>query len=213
MDYFDRVYCIHMPDPERRQAIDEQCAKVGIDVWRYVYAQRRKGPFEMSNMRRAPSAEFAVNLSHIMAVSLAIADGAERPLFIEDDIVFRDDACEILEKAVSALPHWDVLYLGGHPCEPVERINENLVKVGRFSFAEAYAINGRASLIDFQNFWFDNIGQPQAMYDFILSRFAMDFGYCVYPVITHQPPGYSHIAKRDDDKRHLIERGWQNNLS
>ena len=212
MDYFDRVYCIHMPDPVRRAAIEEEFKKVGIVGAKYVYAAKPTGPFSMSNMRRAPIYEFAVNLSHIKAVSHAIADGAQRPLFIEDDIVFSDNADEVLESAISSLPEdWDVMYMGGHPCELVEHIGENLVKVGRFSFAEAYTINGMASLESFQDFWFDNIGKDKAMYDFILSRFAMDRGYCTYPVITNQPPGFSHIANRIDDKTQLVARGWQVN--
>ena len=213
MDYFDRVYCIHMPDPDRRRAIDEQFAKVGIANVSYVYASRPKGVFHMTNMRRAPAAEFAVNLSHIKAIAHAIADGAKRPLFLEDDIVFRDDSNQILTAALEALPDdWDVLYMGGHPCEQVEKVSDNLVKIKRFSFAESYAINGRYTLERFHDYWLDRIGQPEAMYDFILSGFAQDNGYCVYPVLTHQPVGYSHISKGNDDKQDLVRRGWKNNL-
>ncbi len=221
MNYFDRVYCIHMPDPKRREAIEEQFKKVGIVGVQYVYAARPRSvgnepfnrPFHITNMRRAPATEFAVNLSHIKAVAHAIADGAKRPLFVEDDIVFRDDANEILTKALEALPeNWDVLYMGGHPCEKVKKLSDNLVKIARFSFAEAYALNGLHVLECFHDYWLDNIGQPQAMYDFILSRFAQDNGYCVYPVLTHQPIGYSHISKVSDDKSDLVRRGWENNL-
>jgi len=219
MNYFDRVYCIHYPDPARREAIEKEFAKVGIEDVQYVYAKRPGivpggRPFHITNMRRAPAAEFAVNLSHVKAVAHAIAEGAKRPVFFEDDIVFRDDANEILTKALEALPEdWNVLYMGGHPCEPVERLSDHLVKVNRFSFAEAYAING-CSTDHYLDFWLDNIGQPQAMYDFILSRFAQENnGYCVYPVLTSQPTGYSHITKTKEDKSGLILRGWQKNLT
>ena len=220
MDYFDQVYCVHYPDPVRREAIELEFVKVGIVDARYVYAARPGNPnggrpFHISNMRRAPAAEFAVNLSHIKAVAHAIANGAKRPVFFEDDIAFRDDANEILTKALEVLPDdWDVLYMGGHPCEKVERVSDNLVRVKRFSFAEAYAINGPA-LQPFHDFWLDNIGQWQAMYDFILSRFAQSGnGYCVHPVLTHQPiGGYSHITKKKEDKSGLVLRGWQNNLT
>lgn len=218
MDYFDRVYCIHMPDPKRREVVDKEFAKVGITDVQYVYAKRPNSvggePFHITNMRRAPAAEFAVNLSHIKAVAHAIADGAKRPVFFEDDVVFRDDANQILKAAIKALPDdWNVLYMGGHPCEPVEQLSDNLVKIKRFSFAEAYAINGFSTLLSFQDYWLDNIGQPQAMYDFILSRFAQGNGYCVYPVLTHQPRGgYSHISKTKEDKHGLVTRGWVNNL-
>jgi len=214
VDYFDRVYCIHYPDPERREKVHREFKKVGITDVEYVYADRPKGKFHITNMRRAPAAEFAVNLSHIKAVVHAIEDGAKRPVFFEDDIVFRDNANQVLTEAVKALPEdWDVLYMGGHPCDEVEQLSDNLVKVARFSFAESYAINGPA-LVPYLDYWLDRIGQPQAMYDFILSGFAeAGNGYCVYPVLTHQPIGYSHISKRNDDKRDLVKRGWVTNLT
>lgn len=209
--YFDHIYCIHKPDTTRRETIEQMFAKIGAVGVEYVYADRPHGSFEMSNMRRAPKYEFAVNLSHSMAIAHAIADGAKRPLFVEDDIVFSEDAGEVLEKALKALPDdWDVMYMGGHPCEDVERISPNLVKIGRFSFAESYTINGVGALKRFLDFWYNSIGQPQAMYDFILSRFAMDNGYCTYPVLTHQPPGYSHISQGKDSKLDLVTRGWAN---
>ncbi len=213
MDYFDRVYCIHYPDPTRREKIEQEFEKVGIADAQYVYAQRPRDKFHITNMRRAPCSEFAVNLSHIKAVAHAIADGAKRPLFLEDDIVFRDDSNEILTQALKVLPEdWDVLYMGGHPCDKVEKLSDNLVKVARFSFAESYAING-PSLMKFHDFWLDRIGQLQAMYDRILGEFAeANDGYCVYPVLTHQPAGYSHISKANDDKLDLVKRGWANNL-
>jgi len=214
MDYFDRVYCIHLPDQKRRDKIQHEFEKVGITDVKYVYANRPQGKFHITNMRRAPAAEFAVNLSHIKAVACAIADGAKRPVFFEDDVVFRDGANEILDKALKALPEdWDVLYMGGHPCDEVEQLSDNLVKVQRFSFAESYAINGRA-LAPYLDYWLDRIGQPKAMYDFILSGFAeANNGYCVYPVLTHQPVGYSHIAEDNDDKRDLVRRGWVAHLT
>ncbi len=213
MDYFDRVYCIHYPDADRYAAIKKQFSKVGIKEVEYVYANRPRHKFHMTNMRRCPAAEFAVNLSHIKAVAHAIADGARRPVFFEDDIIFRCDANELLAEALKTLPNnWDVFYMGGHPCEEVERQGDNMVKVRRFSFAESYSINSHA-LRPYHDFWHDRIGQPNAMYDRILGEFAgAHESYCVVPVITEQPPGYSHIAHGNDDKRDLVMRGWKNNL-
>ena len=211
--YFDRVYCIHYPSAERREAIEKQFNTVGIGDVKYVYADQPKGKFHMSNMRRNPNREFAVNLSHLKAVVHAIDDGADRPVFFEDDIVFRKDANALLDSAIKSLPpDWSVLYMGGHPCETVESVGENLVKVGRFSFAESYSIRGPA-LRPFVDYWLNRIGQVHAMYDRILGEFAQyNGGYCVYPVLTEQPPGYSHISRGMDDKRELVRRGWANNL-
>lgn len=213
LSYFDKIYVIHKPNEARKAAMEGQLARFGAVATEYVFAKPPANAFTMSNMRRAPIWEFAVNLSHIKAVGQAIFDGAERPLFLEDDVVFSDDAEKVLGNAIDTLDKyiWEVLYLGGHPCEPVVKVSDNLVRIGRFSFAESYSVNGLSTLKRLQDFWYDNIGQDKAMYDFILSRFAMEKGYCTFPVITNQAPGYSHIAQRNDDKAPLVAKGWLTN--
>jgi hypothetical protein len=206
-DVFDRVYCIHLPNPQRRVAIEAQFERVGIKDVQYVYADRPPPQFDMANMRRCGRGEFGVNLSQIKAVVQAIADGAERPLFVEDDIVF-EPAAMLAELP----PDWDMLYLGGHPRGKVERIQPGLVRVGKFSCAEAYALS-RKSLIEFFGYWCNRISKPEAMYDFILGEFAEKHrAYCVYPLVCEQVPGVSQISGKVDDKRKIVARGWVNNL-
>ena len=216
-DYFDRVYCISLPFEDRREKIAAEFERVGIKDVQYVYAEPPAEGFHMSNMRRAPRGEFGCNLSHIKAAMHALADGAERPLFFEDDVVFVPDARERISAAVSEGlmdwdDLWDVLYLGGHPRSQCHRITNNLVRVNTFSFAESYALN-RHSLVRWLDFWCDNIGQKDAMVDLQLGRFAAYYvGYCVYPLITHQPPGFSQIANKEDNKDNCLKKGWRTNL-
>lgn len=215
-DYFDSVYVIHLPNPERRAAMEGQLAGVGIRTAQFVYAAPPMPGFTMSNMRRAPAGEFGANMSHIKAVVHAIADGAERPLFVEDDIVFADNAVERMARVAEELPeNWDVLYMGGHPrgiAPQIKAYSDNLKRVGTFSFAESYAIN-RPALLRFYDYWSDRIGRVGAMYDFILGEFASrNNGFCVHPLLTSQPPGMSQISGKLEDKRDLIERGWANHL-
>jgi len=205
--FFDRCYCIHLPNPQRRVTIEAQFERVGIKGVQYVHADRPPPQFEMSNMRRCGRGEFGVNLSHIKAVVHAIADGAERPLFVEDDIVFDPKAMP------AEFPSdWDVLYLGGHPRENVERVSDSLVKVGKFSCAEAYALR-RGVLVEFFGYWCNRISKLEAMYDFILGEFAeTHHAYCVYPLVCEQIIGISQISGKVDDKRKLVARGWVNHL-
>lgn len=212
-DFFDRVYVIHLPNPERLALMQAELARVGIAGAQFIHANPPRYLFEMSNMRRAPAAEFGANLSHLKAVMRAVADGAERPLFLEDDVVFNPDAETLLTTSLASLPaDWDVLYLGGHPREPVTRTGRGLVKVGRFSFAEAYALN-RKALLPFIEMWVDRIGAYDAMYDFILGEFADgNHGYCVFPLVCWQAPNVSQISGKMEDKRELVERGWVINL-
>jgi hypothetical protein len=203
-DLFDKVYCIHLPNEQRSKHIQEQLA--GIDVT-YVHASAPPAGFTVPNMRRNPRAEFGAGLSHIAAVVRAIADRAKRPLFIEDDVTFKTDP------ALDDLRYWDVLYLGGHPREPANMVAPGLARVGKFSCAEAYAVRGDL-LPDLIAYWCNRITRPDAMFDFILGEFAAKhYSYAFYPVLTEQAPFVSHIKGEIDDKRALVERGWQNNLS
>jgi hypothetical protein len=209
---FDRVYVVHLPNVARRLHIEAQLSAIGYRDATYIHAEAPPKEFTVPNMRRNPRAEFGVGLSHIAAVVQAIADGAEAPLFVEDDISFVSP--EHMVRVVHDLPtEWDVLYLGGHPREKAQVFSGSLARVGRFSCAEAYSING-VRLVDFHRYWCNRVTRPDAMYDFILGEFAARHqAYAAYPVMTEQAPFVSHIKGTVDDKRALVERGWQNNLS
>ena len=212
-DFFDRVYVIHLPNPERFKLMQAELQRVGINDAQFVHANRPRHLFEMSNMRREPAGEFGANLSHLKAILRAVSDGAEHPLFLEDDVVFNPDAEMLLTTSLASLPaDWDVLYLGGHPRQPVTRVAAGLVKVRRFSFAEAYSLN-RKALLPFVEMWVDRIGAYDALFDFILGEFADGHqGYCVFPLVCWQEPNVSQISGKSEDKRGMVERGWVVNL-
>lgn len=212
-DWFGRVYVINGVQG-RREKISAELDKLGIPEYKrdFIRAKPPALDFKMSNMRRNPRGEFGCSLSHLKAVIHAANERIPRPLFIEDDILFEPDAAKRLASAIADIEgrQWSVLYMGGHPCEDVERIGECLVKVGRFSFAEAYSIPFPEHFIDY---WLDRAGQPHAMFDQILGEYAKQTGgYCVYPIITKQPAGFSHVTGGHDDKTYCIESGWRNHI-
>ena len=205
------VYCIHLPNPERKAKIAAELSRAGFTDVTYVHAKEPVQGFTMNNMRRNPRGEFGCSLSHLRAIAAALADGQYQALFIEDDVVF--SGAERLPAALAELPDdWQVLYLGGHPRSAVCKVSPHLVRVGLWSFAEGYILN-RPAMLDFLSFWLNEAGQANALYDIILGTFAAEGGgYCVYAPMTHQPPGWSHIGQKQDDKRHLIEKGWKTHL-
>ena len=209
-NYFDAAYCVHFPNEDRRRDVAIQFEGVGLDP-KYVHAKRPWHKFNVTNMRRNPPIEFACNMSHIKAVIASIDD--KRPIFFEDDVVFSETWGAQLEFALNHIPgEWDVLYLGGHPREKVEKVEGSLFRVKTFSCAEAYAFNNGAQR-RFIDFWCDRIGKQNGMYDFILGEFAAENNaFAVYPTITTQADVYSEIARKKDSKTALIERGWRNNI-
>lgn len=211
---FDSVWCIHLPSRERRIAIDLQFAKMGIVAVNYVHAAKPPAGFSVSNMRRNPAAEFGCALSHVKAWVGALASGARRPLFVEDDVTFSDSAELTLECGKCPLPEdWAVLFLGGHPRSPVKKVGDHLVKVGTWSCAEAYSVRS-THLQPLIEYWLDRATKPNGMLDFVLGEYASRTNsFAIYPPVTQQLPGWSEIGQKHDDKRDLIKRGWANNLS
>ena len=208
-DFFDKVYCIYLPNPDRRKAIEQQFKRVGIKNVTYIHARPPAAGFHMNNMRRAPLGEFGCSLSHIKAAVHALADGAKRPLFVEDDIIFSRDAVERMQTVAREAPcNWGVLYMGGHPRGPCQMITKNLAEISTFSFAESYAMQAWA-LTSWIDFWLDRVGQKKAMVDIILGEFAAENnGLAVYPTLTHQPDGISQITWKHDSKQRCLDKGW-----
>jgi hypothetical protein len=205
-DAFDRVYVVHLPNVERGLHITSELERVGLGRFKFVSVEAPAKGFTVPNMRRNPRAEFGVALGHIAAIVQAIADRAERPLFLEDDVTFRVKTFPLPDK-------WDVFYLGGHPREPVTMVAPGIVRVGKFSCAEAYSVRG-ALLPELHRYWCSRTTKPDAMFDFILGEFAARHdSYACYPTVTEQAQFKSHICGGIDDKRELVERGWRNNLS
>ena len=226
-NWFEHIYCINAI-PERREAMKQRLQRIGFRTDPLSSASKGYASFvsvktpdpalKMSNMRRAAAPEFGINLGHVKAIMESVIWRVRRPLFIEDDVIFDESAEHRLRIAIEEMKSdcekhktdWSVLYLGGHPCEDVERVGEHCVRTGRFSFAEAYCLNNPDG---FLHFWFDRIGQPNAMFDRILGEYAKQYGgYCVYPVITSQENLVSSVAGKVDDKSHCIESGWKNHL-
>jgi len=209
------VYVIHLPNPERKAKIAAELARVGLTDVTYVHAQEPVNGFTMSNMRRNPRGEFGCALSHVKAIMQAIIDDQYSALFIEDDIEFAGHGAKRFNDAVEGFHYMELCYLGGHPREPVVMQTDfpGIVKAGKWSCAEAYLMS-RLGMESFLKFWCDRAGQPNAMFDFILGEFAatLDDAYAIYPPATQQPPGWSQIGQKHDDKRELIRRGWAANL-
>ena len=218
-DFFDKVYCIHLPSQrERRNRIQKEFDEYGITDVTFVSATPPPVKFNMSNMRRNSRGEMGVNLSQIKAVVQALNDGAECPLFLEDDIEFDPSIKTTLQSIFNELPdEWGVLYLGGHPRGPVparqaKQHSEHLWKIQRYSFADAYSIR-RKHLHEFFEYWLENITQSDAMYDFILGEFAGKVGgYAAYPTLARQYAGPSSVTGQHDDKSTILPRAWASHI-
>lgn len=219
-DHFDRIYCFHLPqETERKEIVTKEFENMGFaDRVEFIHVTPPPKNFTMSNMRRNSRTEFGVNLTQFKAIVHAAIDGAQTPLFFEDDVTFRPDTHELLSAALSELPEdWDLMYFGGHPRGPLDPYrakpySKTLMEIGRFSFADSYTLS-RNALLRFVDEWFERISREKAMYDLILGDFAAKCKtYCIYPQPVVQRVVRSGVSGKVEDKRPLIARAWKNHL-
>lgn len=138
-DFFDQIYCINLPEAhDRWSKVSEVFTQLDI----IDRIQRVSATLPNPNIFKPdhPTMSFPVgmvgcSLSHLKALTIALACNAKNVLIFEDDVIF--NRVEIPE--LPAL--WDVLYLGGEPYEQTVLVSPSLVRVGEFLGTYAYAVN------------------------------------------------------------------------
>jgi hypothetical protein len=104
---FDRAYVINRDeDTDRMTLTSHRLAKVGIPFQRFpakCFAER--GNYRWAGMRGA-------NASHLAIVQEAACQGLASVLIMEDDVIFRDNFCELWSKIVNKLAttDYDIFY-------------------------------------------------------------------------------------------------------
>ena len=228
MNFFDAVYCTHLPaQRERKRLMEIEFKKVGLNKVEFIHAPVPPFNFVSNLYNRNASGEFGCSLSGCKAIIHGISRNAKNVLVFDDDVYFVDDALAILDKGLKQLrgKDWSVLYLGGNLLIRTRLLSPNLLRTGdRFDGSYTYCINGKY-LLDFVDYWMYGITHGLykgkkgnwSPYDVILSYFAKktNAGYCIYPPIVKPLAGMSTVDKLDHPIEKLtarIENNWARNL-
>lgn len=194
-DYFDKIYCINLPNyVARHTAAQQQFNRVDLsDRINFTWAEPPVEPLAIHGFRH-PKGQLGCTLSHLKVWIDAIAHGAKSIVVFEDDMQFvGDDTNERLGVALAELPSdWDIFYLGGKPITPLGYVTDNVSRVGHFLTTHAYALSDRA-LKRICDSAIDNITRYPV--DVVLALFSMaNIGYCVNPPLCIQSQGVSSIG-------------------
>lgn len=215
-NYFDKIYCINLPeDKERKEQMTINFEKINIlDRVDWISAPRPYSDYKSTNYWFA--GEFGVVRSQLKALIDGLEYGISNGIVIfEDDVRFIDDAEKVLEKSLNSLPDdWSVFYLGGTPKEMMTRINKNICKVKKFTSAFAYCISKNA-LKEYIDFFIDRMGCkfPDACCDNILNDFILmknKNGYACDVPIAWDIPGWSTLRQGDRNYSEGIKKSWIN---
>lgn len=210
-DFFDKIYCIHLPEHEERwKTAQTEFAKVGIaDRVEPISSPRPHISCTMPALKY-PLGEFGCWLSHGKALTHAIDSGAENVLFIEDDIMFMDDADSRMASALTELPNdWDILFLTGTPRAKLDRISPNLASVsGTFHSTVGYSIP-RRSLMKYHDFRLELLNTVKPLADAPTNVFAQNYnGYVLAPYVCLSYPGVSEVRDAHRDYNAAIKKCW-----
>lgn len=190
--WFDRRVCLTL-GPEWPIACTE-FERVGLEnVWRFNAVPIDGGPIH------GPHQSFNASVRRTLK-DFYISE-AERLLFLEDDVVFRD--LSHLEVALSELPeNWDIVYLGANlVCwnngEPrPERYSEHLFRVKAAWTTHGIAFNKRVVPFLLAN----QPGLSEVMFDQFLSNQLPHLNaFVVSPMVAFQRPHWSAIWERETD--------------
>jgi hypothetical protein len=172
-EFFDRIYCISLEERiDRREEAKIQFSCVGL-LERVEFALVRKHPSDC---------EQGIYDSHMACIRNGLHAGARNILIFEDDILFERFSRNTLRNCVaflSALPDWNLLFLGCLVRRSKRTANANVLQVRYRSLAHAYAANRKFAEVLIQKPW------QGLAFDAMLSTFEKGC-YAVYPSMAFQ---------------------------
>lgn len=156
---FDKVYCVNLLSrPDKREHMAQKFDKLGIDVeWfdaiEYGFAKEiveslkpAVNDFPRFNVK-TPN-EFGAAISHYTIIKSALQKGYEKIFVFEDDVLFRKNFNEELNKYLDKVPEdWDMLSLYSfmYELKPQNiRVNSRWVKSYLSWSLMAYGMNKEA---------------------------------------------------------------------
>lgn len=143
-NFFDKAFYINRKNrTDRREKFERELSKANLIDWveRYEATDRDDVIFEGG---RPSKSEIACGTSHRRIVEFAREKQLENVLIFEDDACFLENFQEVCSKSLVHLKdlNWDIFYLSCRLFDnPINLINDNLIKIGSCYCCHAYAIN------------------------------------------------------------------------
>ena len=161
--FFEKIYYINIDKrTDRKEETQNELAKLGLQAERFpavVLTDEQSAEITKNggatwdlNVLKHHTKESLDNLtrgqrsctqSHIDLARLAKDRGHKNILVLEDDVVFSDNAKQVLAGAVNELKEveWDLFLFGCNPRTPFKQVSPNLAELRGFFTTHAIAVN------------------------------------------------------------------------
>ena len=182
-----RAYCISLPDrPKKWQRASAQIRAKGFEVELYSAHKRNPGWVGCTE-------------SHLGA--LASIGTAPFAIF-EDDVEFIEQI-HFMEQAIAQIGEFDMLFLGCDPQEPMKRVSENALKIGKVYQTHAI-VYGSNKVVDYILANRNSIRKIDVFFaEEIIPKFKC---YATYPMLCKQADGFSDIQNRSLDFSYIVDK-------
>jgi GR25 family glycosyltransferase involved in LPS biosynthesis len=142
-EFFKEAFYINLDDrPDRLEHMNNELSKHGL----YDFIKRYSAI--KAEIRTPQNCVIASGTSHRNIIQYAKDNDLENILIFEDDVFFKENGVEIIEKSLDSLSNkedWDVYYFSANLFDnPLSLIDENLLLIHGCYCVHAYAINKRA---------------------------------------------------------------------
>jgi len=151
---FQKVVCINLLDrPDKKLFMEERFEKLGIEVeWyhpvKFGFIPKLVSPIVNANagyFNLQQPFEIGAALSHYHVIKTALLEGVEKLFVFEDDLLFKQNFNDELEKSFNKLPeNWDLimLYSFMYNMEPKNvRINSRWTVASKSWSLTSYGVN------------------------------------------------------------------------
>jgi GR25 family glycosyltransferase involved in LPS biosynthesis len=189
---FFKVYIINLDKrTDRLASVKKECERVGL-------------AFERFKAIEGNNRHLAFNKSQYNVLKLAVEQGAESVLVLEDDVVFNN--LDHLPQALSELPQdWACVYFGANVNgTKLERYSSHLFKIRNSFTTHAVAYSYKMAKWIVENFPFHTDDYERAgltIYDEWLRVNVQEQFKCflVHPMVAIQKPDFSDIWNNEAD--------------
>jgi glycosyl transferase family 25 len=178
---------------DRKQHVEEQMSKIGINVTRF-------------NAIKLTNGAIGCSMSHLKCIEMAKQNNWEHVLIVEDDILFLNPELfkNQLNKFLKHNDTFDVALIAGNNMPPYQRIDDSCVKVYRCQTTTGYIVKRHyydTLINNFREGIQKLIKNPEQHVLYAIDKYwfklqEKDNWYLITPLTVTQREDYSDIEKR-----------------
>lgn len=211
-EYFKKAFIINLDNrPDKWKTVVEEMHKVGFkDYMRFsaIKPDLKHVPTQYYNKSKLAGADhekykvgiMGCKMSHVEVIKCAKELTLDNVVVFEDDVVFADDAQQLLGTAMKQIDshniEWDMLHFSGYHQQPFSHVSKNVARIYATYTTHGYAVKSTLYDVIIDNAL--NSGKEIDVY--YATEIHPNYNcYCIRPPLLWQAAGFSDILQGNRD--------------